>query len=232
MDIQILASGSTGNCYKISDQKTNILLDAGIKYRDIQVGLNFDISSIDACLLTHEHKDHSKSIDKLAKFGTDIYALQDTVSALNIAGHRIHAIEPLKEFTVGTFKILPFDAEHDVPCLGYLLYSTETQEKLLYFTDTAYLKYKFNGLNYILAECNYDDETLQASVNNGYTARERASRVIYSHMSLKHLLEMLKANDLSQVKQIYLLHMSKDNSTKEKIKGEVQKITAADVYCC
>lgn len=177
-------------------------------------------------------KDHSLAANDLAKFGTDIYASQTTIDDCNLTGHRIHAIEPLKEFTVGTFKILPFDAEHDVPCLGYLLYSTETQEKLLYFTDTAYLKYKFNGLNYILAECNYDDETLQESVNNGYTAKERVSRVIYSHMSLKHLIEMLKANDLSKVKAIYLLHMSKDNSTKEKIKSEVQKITAADVICC
>ena len=49
----------------------------------------------------------------------------------------MHPVKALEEFQLGTFQVLPFDVEHDVPePLGFLLTSTATGEKLLYFTDT------------------------------------------------------------------------------------------------
>jgi phosphoribosyl 1,2-cyclic phosphodiesterase len=137
----------------------------------------------------------------------------------------------LEELTVGTLKILPFDVQHDSPePLGFLIVSNETSEKLLYFTDTYYLKYKFQGLTHIMAECNYDMETIQRSVDAGYIPMELVPRLIKSHMSLDHLLDLLKANDLSQVKQIYLLHLSSNNSNEVRFKEKVQKLTGTEVY--
>ena len=49
------ASGSTGNCYKISDGGTPLLLECGIKYKDIQKGCGFKLGEIEACLISHEH---------------------------------------------------------------------------------------------------------------------------------------------------------------------------------
>lgn len=50
-----LASGSTGNCYKISDGRTPLLLECGIKYKDIQKGCGFKLREIVGCLISHEH---------------------------------------------------------------------------------------------------------------------------------------------------------------------------------
>lgn len=233
MEIKVLASGSSGNAYRISDGTTSLLLDAGIPLKAIQVGCSFKVSQIKGCFVTHNHQDHSKAARDLMRLGVDIYTSQGTIDACRLTGHRAHPLKELQEITVGTFKVLPFDVQHDAPDpLGFLFTSNETGEKLLYFTDTYYIKYRFQGLTHIMAECNYDKETLQRSIDAGYIPIELVPRLMKSHMSLDHFLDMLKANDLHQVRQIYLLHLSNNNSDEKRFKEEVQKLTGAEVYVC
>lgn len=233
MEIKVLASGSSGNAYRISDGATALLLDAGIPLKAIRVGCEFKLREIDGCFITHSHQDHSKAAKDLARLGMDIYTSQGTVEACNLTGHRIRPVKALAEITVGTFRVLPFDVQHDAPePLGFLFESTATGEKLLYFTDTYYIKYKFQGLTHIMAECNYDNETIARSVEDGYIPVELIPRLMKSHMSLEHLIEMLNANDLRSVRQIYLLHLSDNNSNELRFREEIQKQTGAEVYVC
>ena len=83
-----------------------------------------------------------------------------------------------------------------------------------------------------MGECNYSTEAVQYSVQNGYIPAALVPRLIKSHMSLEHFIDLLKANDLSNVKQIYLLHLSNNNSNAEQFKEEVQKLTGTEVYVC
>ena len=228
MYINVLASSSKGNCYQVSDGQTSVLLDAGIPFNKIQQLLDFKVSSIKGVLITHCHQDHSKACKDLAHKGIDIYSSKGTFDECQLAGHRFKVVEPKQVFAIGTFIVVPFDVQHDAPePLGFVIKSTVTGEKLLYFTDTFYLKYTFPGLNYIMGECNYSDESMNPNIN-----RALKNRVIESHMSLKHFLELLQANDLSQVKAIYLLHLSDGNSDEELFKSEVQKLTGTQVYVC
>ena len=231
MMIKILASGSTGNCYHISDGKTSLLLEAGIPFGDIQKGCKFALSSISGCLVTHEHGDHAKSADKLMKHSVDVYASQGTAEACNWSGHRLHMVKSMDFFKIGTFTVMAFDVEHDsAEPLGYLIISRESKERLLYVTDTHYLRYKFEGLTHILCECNYDRRTLFDNVRRGYLAPFLAERITKSHMSIETVLNMLRANELSNVQQIYLLHLSADNSDAADFKERVQRLTGAEVY--
>ena len=233
MEIKALASGSTGNAYIVGDGQTTVLLDAGIPVKALQVGSGFRLRQFAGCLITHAHKDHSKAAAGLARLGMDIYTSQGTIDACGLAGHRMHPVKALEEFQLGTFQVLPFDVEHDVPePLGFLLTSTATGEKLLYFTDTYFVRYHFTGLTHIMAECNYSREGIQRSVEAGYIPIERVPRLMKSHMSLEHLLDMLRANDLRKLRQIYLLHLSSDNSEEQRFREEVQKQTGAEVYVC
>ena len=77
MNIKVIASGSSGNCYLISDDKTSLLLDAGISFKQIQIGTNFNISNIGGCFVTHRHIDHAKSIKDLNKRGVPIFGPKD-----------------------------------------------------------------------------------------------------------------------------------------------------------
>ncbi len=232
MDIKILASGSSGNAYLIGDGQTTLLLDAGISFKELQIKSDFRINGISGVLVTHEHKDHCKAVSDLARNGINIYMSKGTKEAVGVISHRIKEVKPLVDITVGSFIVKPFDVEHDVKePLGFLITSKVTGEKLLYFTDTYYLKYKFEKLNYIMAECNYDSESLEKSLNNGLD-KQRAKRLYKSHMSLENLLIFLQSNNLVELKKIYLLHLSNDNANEKKMKTEVQKQTGVEVILC
>ncbi len=233
MKIQVIASSSKGNAYRVSDGETALLLDAGVPLKEIQRVLNFRVRDISGCLITHAHGDHVKAAGDLAKQGVNIYTSKGTIEASRLTGHRIKPVKALQEVTIGTFAVLPFDVQHDAPDpLGFLLTSRTTGEKLLYFTDTYYIKYRFDGLTHIMGECNYSMDIVEENVRKGYVPAELVPRLIKSHMSMEHFIDLLKANDLRKVKQIYLLHLSSNNSDADRFKTAVQKLTGTEVYVC
>jgi phosphoribosyl 1,2-cyclic phosphodiesterase len=230
MNIEILASGSKGNCYKISDGSLALLLEAGITYKEILKGLNFNMTDIEGCLLTHSHKDHSKAIEDIIKAGIDVYMSEGTKEEIGLTGHRIKVIKAKEQFKIDRWTILPFDVEHDtIEPLGFLV-ANQTGEKLLYATDTYYIRYKFNGLTHIMVECNYSLDILNKNIEQGIIPQELKNRLLRSHFSLENVKEFLKANDLSKVKQIWLLHLSDNNSDAERFKREIQELTGKEVY--
>lgn len=225
MKLKVLASGSKGNCYILESPTGTLIIECGVKYKDILQGLNFNLSEVVGCLISHAHLDHSKSAKDLMKAGIDIYTGKETIEALGLAGHRANIVEPLKQFTIGNFKILGFPIEHDVEGLGYLIQYEPTGEKLLFLTDSYYSKYKFNGLNYIMIECNYIKETLDQNIADGYIDQTMKPRLLQSHFSLENVKEFLKANDLSQCREIILLHLSDRNSDAERMIREIEELT-------
>ncbi|HDB8933588.1 TPA: hypothetical protein O7L22_002822, partial [Staphylococcus aureus] len=48
--------------------------------------------------------------------------------------------------------------------------------------------------------------------------------------SLEHAIGMLKANDLTRLEEIHLIHLSSQNSNAKYIKREIQKVTGVPVY--
>ena len=71
--LKVLSSGSKGNCYLLITPNETLIIEAGIRYKDILKGLDFKLDKVVGCLVSHEHKDHSKSIEYLIKNGIDIF---------------------------------------------------------------------------------------------------------------------------------------------------------------
>ena len=148
MDIKVLGSSSKGNCYIVSDGTTRLLLDCGVTIRRILSGIDFKPGSVAGCLVTHSHGDHVKSAPELMFRGITVCASAGCIGAAKLNGAT--PVKSMKMFTLGTFRVLPFDIQHDAPePLGFLLKSTVTDEKLLYFTDSYYLKYRFTGITHM-----------------------------------------------------------------------------------
>ena len=230
IEIKTLASGSSGNAYHISDGQTELLIECGIDFRDIQIALDFKTSNLAGCLVSHEHKDHTKGLKDVLRAGIDVYASAGTIEAEGIKHHRLKVIEPKKAFQIGTWKVLPFDVEHDVnEPLGFLLMNQQG-EKLLFATDTYYVRYQFPGLTHIMIEVNYSMDILNENIESGRVPKVMKKRLVKSHFSLENVKEFLKANDLSKVQAIHLMHLSDNNSDEARFKREIQILTGKPVY--
>lgn len=230
IEIKVLASSSRGNCYYATDGVTPLLLECGISWKAIQQGLDFQTAELQGCLITHEHKDHCKALADVMKAGIDCYMSAGTVKALGIDGHRIKTIKTQEQFDIGSWTILPFETQHDgEEPIGFLLANKEG-DKLLFATDTYYIKYRFQGLTHIMLECNHSYDILDKNVESGALPLAMKNRLIQSHFSLENVKEFFKANDLSKVKEIYLLHLSDGNSDADRFKREIQQLTGKVVY--
>lgn len=230
MQIIPIASSSSGNCYYISDGSSHLLIECGIRLDKIAKSIPVNLTELNGCLITHEHKDHSLSAEKLLRY-CHIFASKGTLDELCIETYKYkqHAIKHNETIRIGTFVIIPFEVQHDAKePLGYLVYSTVTKEKLLFATDTFYIKPKFAGLDYIMIECNYAKDILDKNDTN----KKVKNRLYSSHFELENVKEFLKANDLSQVKAIYLMHLSDGNSDEIRFKHEIMALTGKPVIVC
>lgn len=229
MNIKTLATGSTGNCYLIDDGETQLLIELGIQFKRIQKALNYQVSKVAAVLISHSHQDHCKGVQGALDASVDVYMSKTTKQEIGIEHNRIRLYQNKKQFRIGTFTILPFDVKHDVENHGFLIQS-DNGSKLLFATDTYYVKYRFNGLTHLMIECNYSRKILDENIENGRIHEFLGNRIIGSHFSLENVLEFLKANDLSKVQEIHLLHLSDSNSNEDMFKRAVQQATGKLVF--
>jgi phosphoribosyl 1,2-cyclic phosphodiesterase len=235
MKLKVLGSGSKGNCYILQGDKETLLLECGLPWKGILKGLDFNIGDVSGCLVSHEHKDHSKAVVDLMKNGIDVYASQGTIEGLKIGNwavksYRLDFLIGERQKRIKDFITLPFTVEHDADePLGFLIQHPE-MGKLIYITDTYYCKYRFNGLQHIMIECNYSKEILDEKLYEGYMPPALRDRIVQSHMSLETCKEFLQANDLSQVRDITLIHLSDGNSDAEQFKLEIEGLTGKPVY--
>ena len=204
MKFKSYASSSSGNCYSVSDSETSLLLECGISHSKLQKLSGFSLSEFQACLVTHEHKDHTKSVAELISRGMTVYMSQGTAEALETDGAEL--IESMEQFNVGSLDIVPFTTFHDAKePLGFLIKSRVDGDVLAFATDTVNLRYKFPGLNILAIEANYDKNILERCERMPEKVRYRITN---SHMEIDTLCDYLRSLDLSQCREIHLLHLS------------------------
>ena len=202
LNLQTLGSGSKGNCYIIHTQEKTLILECGLTYKKIAKAINFNFANLSGILVTHSHKDHSRSIKDFCEKGVDIFCTTGTVVDLSLKDPRINIIQPEKQFKLDGFTILPFNTEHDATeSVGFLIYHKEFG-KLLFATDTFYIRYNFKGLDYIMIETNYSMEILKRNIEKNLIPKIMRKRLLTSHLSLENTKKFLAATDLKNVKKI------------------------------
>lgn len=220
---KVIGTGSKGNCYLLTAGEDKLLIECGVSIKDILKGIEFNFVNIKGCLITHSHKDHCKAFKEVLNYGIDIYTSEGSVAEMRQdKHHRIHIIKDKQKFNIENFKILAFKIEHDTSePLGFLIGHKDIG-KLLFVTDSYYLKYKFPSVDHIIIECNYSESLVEGLNDNEL-------RLLKSHMSLETLKKTLSSWDLKSTKDITLIHLSERHGDTELFKTEIEKVTGKTV---
>jgi phosphoribosyl 1,2-cyclic phosphodiesterase len=237
MNFTPIASSSKGNAYLLESPGVEpLLIEAGIPIKQLREKLHFGLSGLAGCLISHEHGDHSKAVKDLLKAGVDCYMSPGTARVLGVEGHhRITTLRSGINIQIGEWNILPFPLQHDAAePLGFLVgyYDVGYNHRFLFIPDTGFVKNRFTGVNLLAIECNHLEEKLSQNILNGSIPAVAGKRTRRNHMSLERVITMLKSNDLSRCREIYLLHLSNGNSDEKKMIQVVQEATGIPTRCC
>jgi phosphoribosyl 1,2-cyclic phosphodiesterase len=220
MEICALASGSSGNCFYIGNNKNaGILIDAGISAKQISERLAMigkNPSSIKAIFITHEHADHTKGADVFARgFNIPIFATKKTIEQSNICRNKdlIDSIKNKDSFKVAGMEIEAFSKSHKAA--DPVFFSVSEKKKVSVITDLGYccknVILEVSDSNALFLESNHDPGMLEAGPypyflkkwvggDDGHLSNNQASLCILEHGTRK-------------LKHVFLSHLSSTNNT-------------------
>ncbi|MDY6820966.1 MAG: MBL fold metallo-hydrolase [Deferribacterota bacterium] len=228
MKVNIVASGSSGNCSFIEDENTIIFIDIGISMRRLADKVNVEKFNKKELFLfiTHEHSDHIIGLKSfLRKFKPVVFTSEGTASYLEQKGYDVNNFYILKRdrlYNLSKFKVAPFNIPHDsFEPLGYKFFFGE--KKLTFATDfgatSNYLLDYLNDNNFLLLESNYEDTLLFGGKYHKSLKRRIAS--IKGHLSNKEVFNLIYKLNTSKIDKIYLGHISEDNNDYNIVKRYV-----------
>lgn len=207
MVLKVLCSGSSGNCYLLESDMEALIIEAGVPFLEVKKALDFNVKKIVGVVASHSHRDHSRYVCEYEKAGIRVYRPYESRLPYNIFGN---------------FLFRDFELVHDVPCYGFYIEHPDIG-KLVYASDTEYIKYRFNGLNHVLVECNYDKRLIPDDAVN-------RSHVMTGHMELQTTLEFLRVNNNPELRNVVLLHLSQNNADPVKFASDASKVVQCPVY--
>lgn len=208
MRLIVVGTGSSGNTYLLTNEQETLVIDCGMRFLETKKALNFNVRGIVGAITTHTHGDHSKYAHEYEAAGIPVWKPFES--------------ENLRQTTkFGGFTVQSFECVHNVPCVGYLI-SHKDFGKMLYATDTEYIKYTFKFLSVMLIEANWQEE---------YVNRDEAkyAHVLTGHMSLGTCMDAIKANSSPKLNHVILCHLSGGNAVAAECKAAVEAIVPAGV---
>lgn len=222
-----LGSGSSGNCYYLGSSEGGILIDAGIGIRNVmkalrEYGVSFE--KIRGILITHDHADHIKTVGCFGdKYNIPIYSTQTihngilrnkVVQAQLFQSRRV--IEKDQPFNIGDFKITAFEVPHDsIENVGYSIELGD--QTFVLITDIGHITEKVKEYakeaNHLVIEANYDEQMLQMG-RYPYILKQRIANGM-GHLSNKQSAEFISSIYTSNLRNVWLCHLSQDNNHPE-----------------
>lgn len=221
MNCKVLGSSSSGNCYYfVANNGKSIIVDVGLPFADIKRGINYNLENVEAIFVTHQHKDHAKSIPEFLNCGIPIYSCNEVANIY--CGVKVITKQGV---TVGDYTVKSFALNHDVECIGYMI-QHEEMGKTIVASDTCEVPFKFKDLNHIFIEANYCYDIMLDNIMNLRINNTQANRTQSSHMSIAKTMQFLDVNFSPSVRNIILIHLSSSNSNFNEFAKKIR-----DKYC-
>lgn len=219
--IEVIGTGSTGNCYLLTVENQTLVIEAGVNFTKVKKTLNFDLSGVVGVLISHEHGDHACAVKDFVKFGKKAYCTFGTFEALKL--DKFCPVNYHITIEIGLFKATPFKIFHDAkePC-GFLI--EFKGKRLVFLTDTNNLRTRINNVDYWLIEANYSNEKLRTSSLDISLKK----RIQDSHMSIDRCKTILDAHNAEKSELVLLIHGSKNHSDKEEFLSKIPYASIAE----
>lgn len=215
MILKTIATGSSGNAYAlINDNDEILLLDLGVSAKEIKKAIDFKISDVVGCIVSHEHLDHSRSADDFLFMGIPVFKPYESLSTNQL----------IQDEFYGEFRITAFPLPHNgVKNYGFVIMADG--QRILYMTDFEYCKYIFraNPMNHIIIECNYQTQLINKDLPN-------YEHKIKGHCSLDTCKKFIEANRTEHLKTVILCHLGGDTANPDECKAEIEKAAQCPVY--
>lgn len=250
-----LASSSAGNCYvlefMVKGVPTRIMVECGIPKTTLYQRLNdngIELKSVQACLITHAHGDHSCAAKDLHYLGIPMFGSVETLNAIGISGTYLEELKPTK--VVDGIYVMAFAVEHDCPgSMGFIIKTSE--ECVIFVNDHKKWDCDLRNFkpDYIFIECNYFHKVVYAQINEirkalkheplsmpeyieYKTKMAQHERNLNAHCSLHGTLRGLEKLNLKNTKCIFLMHLSDRYANEYKMKNEVELKTQILTMVC
>ena len=229
-----LSSGSSGNCYLLSDGTNAILIDAGVSFRSLKrnlMMLGCSLDMIRCVLVTHDHLDHIRHLGSFCKhLKVPVYATETLHRAL--ASHLFTRdwIGPyrhiLKEGMTEPVLTGLYDSVEDYPQVNCFEVPHDATQTVGYFirwhgrsfflmTDAGRVTEEAVGYasraDAVVIESNYDPAML-FSGPYPHELRMRISRG-NGHLSNDECAEAVRRIWPPGLRHIFLCHLSENNNT-------------------
>ena len=238
MRIAVLGSGSRGNAVVVEWGGRRILLDAGFSCREIERRLNevgVDPASLAALVLTHEHEDHVRGVDVLARrYGVQVYATAGTLAGCDRFSAEVRRrVLPLvsgERIEVAGFEIEPFLIPHDAREPVGLVVESADGRRLGLVADLGSRSRLAWGrlveLDLLLLETNHDLEMLRNGPYPWALKQRVAGR--HGHLSNRDAAEGLPELLCDRLRWVVLYHLSQTNNLPALAAAEIGEALARE----
>lgn len=218
MKVDILASGSSGNCIALSVNDSTILIDAGIaktkiEKRLLEVGIA--PTNVEAIFVTHAHGDHIKGLPLANKYKIPVYAGErEWKSITSVESDLIREIGVGGLFGFDNLLVTHFNVHHDAnDPKGYVV-MTKDNFKVSICLDTgkvdAEMLSAMKNSNIYIIEANHEPGMVEASAYPNSVKARILSHV--GHLSNQQTATALADLIQGQGERIYLTHLSDKNN--------------------
>lgn len=229
--ICVLASGSKGNAVYVSNEKTAILVDAGLSGTEIERRFrsrNINPDRLDAIVVSHEHRDHIQGVGVLSRrFGLPVYISESTLSEATTQLGFLHETRTFNQgtsFSIGDLSIHPFSVSHDaVDPVGFTI--QDRSAKIGIATDlgvaTQLVCHHLNGCRLVVLEANHDLKMLEDGPYPWQVKQRIRSRV--GHLSNEASRDLLDKVSHSELEHVIVAHVSETNNQPDRALSVVRE---------
>lgn len=219
--VGVLGSGSGGNAMVVECGQRRILIDAGFSAREIKRRLAFfevEPESLEALVLTHEHGDHGRGADRLAKkYGLPVLATAGTLRETRLgeqASRQAQVIRSGEPREVAGFRVEPFVIPHDArEPVGFLIedpYGRRVGLAADLGCRTQLAWGRLSNLDILVLETNHDLDMLRTGPYPWSLKQRVAGR--HGHLSNREAAEGLPELICDRLRWVVLYHLSRTNN--------------------